>query len=129
MRPRTTYAILYCVVILTRVLKKGPITIHRIEGAIAAYLLLGFGWATAYEIVEYLNPGSFTGIQAGLAGFSSWIYFSFVTLATLGYGDIAPLHPAARSLATAEAITGQLYLAILVARLVSQELTYRQSKE
>ena len=58
--------------------------------------------------------------------FSSWTYFSLVTLATLGYGDIAPVHPVARSLVTAETITGQLYLAILIARLVSQELYYRQ---
>jgi hypothetical protein len=57
------------------------------------------------------------------------MYFSFVTLATLGYGDISPVHPIARSLAVAEAITGQLYLAILIARLVSQELYYRTSKE
>ena len=57
------------------------------------------------------------------------MYFSFVTLATLGYGDIAPVHPVARSLAVAEAITGQLYLAILIARLVSQELYYRTSQE
>ena len=54
--------------------------------------------------------------------------FSFVTLATLGYGDISPVHPLARSLAVAEAITGQLYLAILIARLVSQELYYRTTK-
>jgi len=121
--------VLFCIVILTRVLKKGPITFHRIEGAIAAYLLLGLSWATAYELLEYLNPGSFTGSVAGSGRFSSWIYFSFVTIATLGYGDIAPVHPIARSLATAEAITGQLYLAILIARLVSQELYYRQSKE
>ena len=124
-----TSAILFCMVILARVLKKGPITFHRIEGAIAVYLLLGLTWSNAFELVEYLNPGSFTGALTGSGRFSSWMYFSFVTLATLGYGDIAPVHPVARSLAVAEAITGQLYLAILIARLVSQELYYRTSKE
>jgi hypothetical protein len=124
-----TSVILFCMVILARVLKKGPITFHRIEGAIAVYLLLGLTWAYAFELVEYLNPGSFTGVLTGSGRFSSWTYFSFVTLATLGYGDISPLHPIARSLAVAEAITGQLYLAILIARLVSQELYYRTSKE
>ena len=124
-----TSAILFCMVILARVLKKGPITFHRIEGAIAVYLLLGLTWANAFELVEYLNPGSFTGALTGSGRFSSWTYFSFVTLATLGYGDISPVHPIARSLAVAEAITGQLYLAILIARLVSQELYYRTSQE
>ena len=124
-----TSVILFCMVILARVLKKGPITFHRIEGAIAVYLLLGLTWAHAFELVEYLNPGSFTGVLTGSGRFSSWTYFSFVTLATLGYGDISPVHPVARSLAVAEAITGQLYLAILIARLVSQELYYRTSKE
>lgn len=124
-----TSAILFCMVILARVLKKGPITFHRIEGAIAVYLLLGLTWSNAFELVEYLNPGSFTGALTGSGRFSSWMYFSFVTLATLGYGDISPVHPIARSLAVAEAITGQLYLAILIARLVSQELYYRTSRE
>jgi hypothetical protein len=124
-----TSIILFCIFVLTRVLMKGPITLRRIEGAIAAYLLLGLAWTYAYKLVEYLNPGSFTGSISESGGFSSWTYFSFVTLATLGYGDISPVHPVARSLATAEAITGQLYLAILIARLVSQELYYRTSKE
>lgn len=57
------------------------------------------------------------------------MYFSFATLASLGYGDIVPVHPVARSLDVAEVLTGQLYLAILVARLVSQELYYRVSQE
>ena len=124
-----TATILFSTVVLSQVLKKGPITIHRIEGAIAVYLLLGLAWAHTYELIEYLSPGAFTGALTASSRFSSWMYFSFVTLATLGYGDIAPVHPVARSLAVAEAITGQLYLAILIARLVSQELYYRTSKE
>lgn len=124
-----TCTVLFCIVILARVLMKGPITFRRIQGAIAVYLLLGLAWAHAYELIEYLGPGSFTGAFRDAGRFSSWMYFSFVTLATLGYGDIAPVHPAARSLAVAEAITGQLYLAILIARLVSQELYYRTGKE
>jgi hypothetical protein len=118
--------VMFCIVILAQVLKKGPITFRRIQGAIAVYLLLGLAWAHAYELIEFLNPGAFSGAVTNLGRFSSWTYFSFVTLATLGYGDIAPVHPIARSLATAEAITGQLYLAILIARLVSQELIHRE---
>jgi hypothetical protein len=120
--------LLFCTIILTRVFKKGPITFHRIEGAIAAYLLLGLAWAYAYQLVWYLDSDAFSGAVTASGGFSSWTYFSFVTLATLGYGDIAPLNPVARSLSTAEGITGQLYLAILIARLVSQELFHRQMK-
>lgn len=120
--------ILFCIVILAQVLKKGPITFRRIQGAIAVYLLLGLAWAHAYELIEYLSPGAFAGNIYGSGRFSSWMYFSFVTLATLGYGDIAPVQPLARSLAVSEAITGQLYLAILIARLVSQELYYRTTR-
>ena len=124
-----TATILFSTVVLSQVVKKGPITIHRIEGAIAVYLLLGLAWAHTYELIEYLSPGAFTGALTASNRFSSWMYFSFVTLASLGYGDIAPVHPIARSLAVAEALTGQLYLAILIARLVSQELYYRASQE
>ena len=124
-----TATILFSTVVLSLVLKRGPITAHRIQGAIAVYLLLGLSWAHTYDLIEYLSPGSFTGAITASSRFSSWMYFSFVTLATLGYGDISPVHPVARSLAVAEAITGQLYLAILIARLVSQELYDRASKE
>lgn len=118
--------LLFCTITLARVFQKGPITFRRIEGAIAVYLLLGLAWAYAYQLIAYLSPGAFSGSVTVSGGFSSWTYFSFVTLATLGYGDISPVDPVARSLATAEAITGQLYLAVLIARLVSQELFYRQ---
>ena len=118
--------LLLCTLILARVFKKGPITFRRIEGAIAAYLLLGLAWAYAYQLIADSYPAGFAGALTASPGASSWTYFSFVTLATLGYGDITPVHPIARSLATAEAITGQLYLAILIARLVSQELISRQ---
>jgi hypothetical protein len=118
--------LLLCTILLARVFKKGPVTFRRIEGAIAAYLLLGISWAYAYQLIADSYPASFAGAVTASTGISSWMYFSFVTLATLGYGDISPVHPIARSLATAEAITGQLYLAILIARLVSQELFNRQ---
>jgi len=121
--------ILFCVVLIAHVLKKGPITFRRIQGAIAVYLLLGLAWANAYKMIEHFIPGSFSGALTDIGRFTSWVYFSFVTLATLGYGDIAPVSPVARSLAAAEAITGQLYLAILIARLVSQELYYRTSRD
>ncbi len=111
--------------VLNRVFRAGPITVQRIEGAVAVYLLFGLMWAELYEFLELLHPGAFQ-IAGGSAGagdrFSPLLYFSFITLTTLGYGDIVPAHPVARSLAMVEALTGQLYPAILIARLVSMEI-------
>ena len=114
-----------CYVVLALVLRSGPITTRRIEGAIAVYLLLGFTWAHAYELVVLWHPGAFTGAVEG-RGSLPWTYYSFVTLTTMGYGDIMPVHPLARALAVLEALTGQLYLAIMLARLVSMELQSRR---
>lgn len=107
-------------VILGRTLRDGPVTTRRIHGGVAAYLLLGVLWAHAYALVGALRPDAFAGPVNAADGARAWLYFSFVTLTTTGYGDVLPVHPAARSLATLEAVTGSLYLAILIARLVSQ---------
>ena len=114
-----------CFVVLRLVLRRGPITTHRIQGAIAVYLLFGFIWAQAYELVALWDPGAFTGTVGG-RGSLPWTYYSFVTLTTMGYGDIMPVHPLARAIAVLEALTGQLYLAIMLARLVSLELQSRR---
>jgi hypothetical protein len=106
-------------VVLAQSFRAGPVNVHRIQGAVAAYLLLGLGWALAYELVALLAAGAFSGTGLGGAERPSFVYFSFVTLTTVGYGDVTPVHPIARSLAVAEALTGQLYPAILLARLVS----------
>ena len=111
--------LLLLVVVLGQTFRAGPVTRHRIQGGIAAYLLLGLVWADAYALVETLHPGSFSGPIGVAGGRRGWLYFSFVTLTTVGYGDILPVHPAARSLAMLEAVTGPLYIAILLARLVS----------
>jgi ion channel len=114
-----------CGVVLALVLRRGSITTRRIEGAIVVYLLLGFSWAEAYELVALWHPGAFAGAVDGW-GSLPFLYYSFVTLTTMGYGDIMPVHPLARALAVLEALTGQLYLAILLARLVSLELRSRR---
>jgi hypothetical protein len=106
-------------VVLVQTFRAGPVNVHRIQGAVAAYLLLGLSWALAYELVALLAAQAFSGAGLGEGHRTSYIYFSFVTLTTVGYGDITPVHPVARSLAVAEALTGQLYPAILLARLVS----------
>ena len=111
-------------VVLTKVLRPGTITIQRIQGAVAVYLLFGLIWANAYEWTDLVHPNSFT--NASTSGVS-WTYYSFMTLTTVGYGDIMPNHPVARSLASAEALTGQLYIASLISRLVALEVASRQN--
>lgn len=101
---------------------------NRIVGAICIYLLLGVMWSIAYSVLEYLQPGSFKGLTelATPAWNPDWIYLSFVTITTLGYGDITPLTQTARSLSFAEAIVGQFYIAVLVAGLVSAYISAKQ---
>jgi len=121
--------LLLVLVVLGQTFRAGPVTSHRIQGGIAAYLLLGLMWAAAYALVETLHPGSFSGAIGVAGGHRAWIYFSFVTLTTVGYGDILPVSPAARSLAVLEAVTGPLYIAILLARLVSLAMTPGTAKD
>ena len=113
---------------LKQVLFSNEINAHRIVGAICVYLLLGVLWSLAYSFVDLVSPSSFAGADLeSAAGFkSTWFYYSFVTLTTLGYGDILPLSATARSLAYLEAITGQFYVAILVAGLVSAYISDRK---
>ena len=115
--------------VFRHVFRDGPITADRVRGAILAYLLLGLVWAFAYELVELTHPGAILmggQLLRDVVPTHTFGYFSFVTLTTLGYGDIVPVHPIARSLAVAEALIGQLYPAILIARLVSLQISSRQ---
>ena len=116
------------IVLLLQVFRDGPVSLVRIQGAIAVYLLFGMGWAHAYHITEILHPGSFNVTSGTMSNVGDWGYFSFVTLSTLGYGDITPVRPIARTLAIGEALSGQLYLAITIARLVAMEVVSWQSK-
>jgi hypothetical protein len=123
---------MFALVILRRVFRQGPVTQHRIEGAVAAYLLFGLVWATAYKLVSLQVPDAFAGAWPRSSELDEgWVYYSFVTLTTMGYGDITPVAPLARSLAILEALTGQLYPAILLGRLVSLQLatTTKDGKE
>jgi len=115
--------VLIVFILLRQVFAVGPITSMRIQGAIAAYLGFGIAWAHAFHITSFINPGSFSTTTHELTSVTDWVYFSFVTLTTVGYGDIVPVKPIARSLATSEAVTGQLYLAVLLAHLVSMRVS------
>jgi hypothetical protein len=122
------------VIVLIQVFREGPITIHRIAGAISVYLLFGLMWAFVYQIIALQAPDAFK-LPASLGTYtadtlqSNLLYFSFVTLTTLGYGDILAVHPSARMLVMLEALTGQLFPAILLARLVSLEILHRNTKK
>lgn len=114
---------------LRKVAVGNDISLNRIVGAVCVYLLLGVMWSIAYSVLEYLQPGSFKGLTelATPAWNPDWIYFSFVTITTLGYGDITPLTQTAKSLTFSEAIVGQFYIAVLVAGLVSAYISARQN--
>ncbi len=101
------------------VFASGHATGDRVFGAIVLYLLIGLIWAVAYAALDLQSPASFSGHPGGDSGLADWVYFSFVTLTTVGYGDIVPVARAARSLAILEALIGQLYPAVIIARLVS----------
>jgi len=90
---------------------------EHVYAALSAYLLAGVFFGSFYWVLEQIHPGSFN--VSGEISPSSAIYFSFVTLATLGYGDIVPRTDVARGLAIVEGVGGQLFLAVLIARLVS----------
>lgn len=110
-----------------RVATDPEISANRIVGAIAVYLLLGVLWAVAYTLLELNSPESFTGFEVAARAEwdSEWLYFSFVTMTTLGYGDIAPVSAIARVLAYMQAVFGQFYIAILVAGLVSAYISQK----
>jgi hypothetical protein len=116
---------------MQQIAKGNNISANRIVGAICVYLMLGVIWALSYALMEATIPGSFKGltVQATSSSWNpDWIYFSFVTLSTLGYGDITPLTYTARALSYFEAIVGQFYLAVLVAGLVGAYLSEKQGQ-
>lgn len=104
-----------------QVIHSEAITLHNIAGAICVYILLGVIWSVLYMFIYMLIPESFSGINEvnQQIQFSDFLYFSFVTLTTLGYGDLLPLSATAKTLAFIEAIFGQFYMATLVAGLVA----------
>lgn len=113
----------------SQVVRGNEISTNRVIGAVSLYLLLGVLWSVCYAAVELLSTESFAGgVATGPNGWGSdWLYFSFVTMTTLGYGDITPVSSIARVLAYMQALFGQFYIAILVAGLVSAYISERSS--
>jgi voltage-gated potassium channel Kch len=105
------------------------VTLDTILGSVCAYLLLGMTWTMVCILIQIFVPGSYAVggeplvIGGGGRGvYPDFIYYSFVTLTTLGYGDMLPLSPPARSMAVLEAVVGQMFIAVLVARLVGLQI-------
>ena len=111
-----------------QVLLTGAIDGNKIVGSIAIFLLLGLVWAMLYLITLEFSSMAFVGIEPGrwVDNFSSVTYFSYVTLTTLGYGDISPAQPVSRVLVYLEAIVGVFYMAIVVASLVGAKAGAKQ---
>lgn len=123
----TLTLLLYAGVVVAVMFHGRPISWSRIQGGVSVYLLLGMAWASAYQIIEQYQPDSFRFVTAPQS-FDELIakltYFSFCTLTTLG-GDVSPVSPVARSLATAEALVGQLFPAIFIGALVAMAMQSR----
>lgn len=107
-------------VFLVRVLTYRRITAAAVSASLCVYIIVGMVWAIAYSMLERLAAGSFNGLDYGSDLGRQFVYFSYVTLTTLGYGDVTPARPLAQTMATVEAITGQLFLVGLVAYLVGR---------
>lgn len=132
----TIFFSIVAVQITGHVLQYKKVTEDKFYGAISAYLMLGIIAAMIYTITELLNPNSFhftNGIVFNEQHitpyrfyFSQFIYFSFITLSSLGYGDIVPVSGQARLFSSLEAVTGQLYVAVLIARLVGLHISHTQ---
>ena len=133
------------VVILGSVFSSSRVTIDTISAALCVYLLLGVLWSIVFSLLETIDHDSFaytiaedgnfgsgdyeTGaMRFGAEGTVFALYYSFVTITTLGYGDVVPISPAARMFAAIEAIMGQLYLAVLVARLVGLHISHSSNR-
>ncbi len=106
--------------VLHRIVTAPAVNSEVLCAGIANYLLLGVTWALSFMVMDAINPESFAALTPTVEqGWTDFVYFSFATLTTLGYGDISPDLPVARIWAVSEAVAGVLYIAVLVARLVS----------
>jgi voltage-gated potassium channel len=123
----------FCVTILSYVLRRGRVNSDKIFAAICVYMLMGYGWSFVYSILVELEPHAFVATtEVGLHDFAARLlqlrYFSFMTLTTVGYGDIVPHSALARTLTVLEAVMGQFYLVVLVGRLVGLHIVHETTE-
>jgi voltage-gated potassium channel len=133
---RILFLFLVALTILLDLFRSRKVTSDTLAGAVCIYLMIALIWGYSYLLAELLVPGSFSFTQ-GHARLQLWLsreiypffYFSLVTMTTVGYGDMTPVTTTARTLATLEALVGQVYLTILVARLVGLHLLHQQENK
>jgi hypothetical protein len=116
-------------VVARAVFAPGRVTYHRLVGTLLLYLIIGATFAGLYGTLGLLVPHPFRGMpprEDGPAVIAHVLYFSFVTLTSVGYGDVIPTHPLTRGLSNLEAVIGQLFPATVIARMVTLELAGRQ---
>jgi hypothetical protein len=116
------------VVILVYLFREKEVTSDLIMGSICGYFLLGFLWSSLYSLLEIFKAGSFQIPEIIYTETSPFNYYSFVTLTTLGYGDVTPISSPAQSFSVLEAVAGQLFIAILISRLVAIHVAQSQKK-
>ena len=118
------------ILILSSLFREYEITLDVIYGAVAVYLLMALMWAFMFDVIETLRPGSYQITADPLHGTRvHFIYYSFVTITTVGYGDILPVSLTARAFSIVEMIVGQIYLIVLIARLVGINITQSMDKK
>ena len=120
-----TIIAVFCALLLRHIIRGRSSNIFIIQGAIATYIMIALFWSHVYLLFELVVPGSFSSDKLPLSGekaFQTMLYFSSITLTTVGFGDVLPVHSFARSLVCLEAFIGVLYPTILIARLVSLEI-------
>jgi len=124
---------LIVVLFILQIIRAKTVTPRVLMKSVTAYLLLGLSFAIMIGLITVADPNSYSfphlkqPLVEGISYTSNYIYYGFVTLTTLGYGDVAPLTPAAKSFSIFTAITGQLYVAIIIATLVSKYLGQKKS--
>lgn len=119
-----TYALFLAMavfLIAKRLFSASSVNIDTIQGAVAVYLLLGFLGMVMYSILAAMDGHSFAFLVSGEP--ANFFYYSFVTMTTIGYGDIVPMSRLAQTLSCAQAVTGQMFIAIIIARLVGLQIT------
>ncbi len=121
---------LVCTVLLRHILTRSEVSVDVLLGGVAVYLLLGVFFSYLFAVVELLAPGSLRAGGEPLATLNDaaagLVYYSFVTLTTLGYGDVVPVSSVARMLAAVEAVVGQLYIAVFIAGMVGLHIAGRR---
>ena len=123
----TIFFIMVTIALVAHVARANEVFGSTLLCAINSYLLIGLTLSILLIIIHLNQPGSFNNIEPGSDIFSQFVYFGFVTLTTLGYGDITPATPVARSLSTFTALFGQLYLVIIMAIIIGKFLIYKNA--